>query len=583
MARRKLTVRRARHTAFVAEPVGAYSSGATKSNSRKPYDMLPRIPEYAYLAKHQAVQVSRAEMSLVLVDRKDGSITPVEDVELNELFIGALRQASTGGIEEYLRRAALHLIVAGEFLHVGLPDDTGTVAWAPYAMHELNDDGSGRWQWTDGKGTKLPSETTVLRCYRPSVIDHTAADSPGQDVMPILEDLDLIGQLMRTLIQTRLNAGVLLIPDSIDIDMDIEDVTQDASQQERDDVDEFTKAIVEHITTPISNPESAASVAPMIIRGPQEALDAVRLLSLASSDFIQLAEWRKDTIVRLGQAWDAPPEQLQGKGGLNHWTGAFIENDFIGKHVEPIGVLLAAFLTEAWIPAVQAIQPNLVSVPEGLELQFRFDVSKLRAQTDTARTAQMLRDQGLMSDEAYIAALGFDPSIMPATDEERLAVLALALLMKAPIPFAPMLRLVGFPDDIVTSIEAANAQQPASAASVDPAQARATGMLRIAYDRALERAGSRVISRLQRIPAHDPIRTRLQTAPLKTVVSLLNPEDWVTLGWLSMEDAITDLFRDATSILTGADPMFPQELCDDLMEAPRGALSLGYEPERYAA
>lgn len=544
--------------------------------------MLPRIPEYAYLAKHQAVQVSRAEMSLVLVDQADGSVTPVDDRELNELFIGALRQASTGGIEEYLRRAALHLIVAGEYLHVGLPDPaTNTVAWAPYALHELKEDGGERWQWSDGKGTKLPAETIVLRCYRPSVIDHTKADSPGQDVLPILEDLDLIGQLMRTLIQSRLNAGVLLIPDSIDIDMDIEDVTQDASQQERDDVDELTKAIVEHITTPISNPESAASVAPMIIRGPQEALDAVRLLSLASSDFLSLAEWRKDTIVRLGQAWDAPPEQLQGKGGLNHWTGAFIENDFIGKHVEPVGSLIAAFLTEAWIPAVQAVRD--IPVPEGKELQFRFDVSKLRAQTDTARTAQMLRDQGLMSDEAYIAALGFEPSIMPATDEERLAVLALALLTKAPVPFAPMLRLIGFPDDIVASIEAANASQPAGAANVDPAQARATGMLRIAYDRALERAGSRVISRLQRIPAHDPIRTRLQTAPLKTVVSLIAPEDWVTLGWLGVEDAIADLFRDATSILTGADPMFPQELCDDLMEALRGALSQGYEPERYAA
>ncbi len=586
MARKRVRLTIRRKHQFTSHATHTYPGGvvtglATGGNSNAGiYDLVEAVPECNYLAKHQATQVSRGDLLLMTVNRETGEETRVEDETLNDLLLAPLRQSSTGGIEEYMRRAALHLTIAGEYLHAATVEaGSKEVTWAPYAMGELTKKGS-RWEWKTqaAENTPLASGLDVLRCYRPAAANHTAADSPAKDVSPILEDLVLIQQLIRTLIKMRLNAGILLIPDGVTVTDDTHDLTQDGSTQDRDDVDELTEAIVQHITTPISDPSSAASVAPMILVGPQEALEAIRLLSLGNQDFGQLVEWRRDTIVRLGQAWDAPPEQLQGKGGLNHWTGAYIENDFLGKHVEPVGTLIASFLTEAWIPAVLAANPNVV-IPDMLDLVFRFDAQKLRAQTDTAATAKTLREQGLMNDDAYVAALGFEPSVLPATEEDRIAVLALALVGKAPVTYAPMLTLLGFPDHIVDAI-LAQAAPPAPGGAASVLGEREQGMLRIAYDRALERAASRILSRLQRNnPAHEAIRTRLQTVPLKNVVSTLRMEDWAALGWLSVQEGVDDVFKDADQILYTANPEFPAAGIEQLQAVLQDTVTGGYQQE----
>lgn len=595
MARKRvqLTLRRRTEHHFSASPVIGLAGGALGLSGTSMgigaaaiYGLVRAVPECTYLAKHQATQVARGDMLLVLVDGATGDETPVDNADLNDALLGSLRQESTGGLEEYVRRAALHLIIAGEYLHVGIPaKEPGEVAWSPYAVTAIAaPGGNDQWEWSSGpeRGKPLPAGTVVLRAYRPGIEDHTAADSPARDVQPILEDLILIQQLVRTLIKARLNAGLLLIPDGLSVTDDTHDLTQDGSTQDRDDIDELTEAIVQHIVTPIRDPTSAASVAPMILTGPQEALEAVRLLSLGNQDFTQLSDWRRETIVRLGQAWDAPPEQLQGKGGLNHWTGAFIENDFIAKHVAPVGALIAAFLTEGWIPKVLADNPALADgLPNGTELAFRYDVQKLRAQTDTARTAAQLRAEGLMNDDAYVSALGFEPSVLPGTEEERLAILAMTFLNKSPIAYAPMLTLLGFPTELVDAIlaTAGPAPAPAPAGVASDLEHRHLGMLRVAYDRALERAGSRIVSRLQRNATHEAIRARIQTGLLRDAVAILTDDDWAALGWFSRDEALDYLFRDAASILLTADAQFPAEQLAQLETELRSVADAGYRAD----
>lgn len=368
-----------------------------------------------------------------------------------------------GDVRELIRVAALHLQIAGEAYLVGSPVVGLTVngfVWEFLSMEEVRNDRGHmkRLKWGNGSPEEVDLNGYVARMHRPDPRFSELADSPLKRVRTICREVVLLTQVVDAVAKARLSAGILFMPWELSWGPLQE---WENPQSTTDDVDPFEEALIEHMKAPVEDRASAASLVPLLMRGPAHigstpTMQLMGLVDITRDLDEQYQSLRREALERLGAGLDIPPEVMGGKGGLNHWTGYSVDADFIGRHVVPVGQLIADFLTSAYLRPMLVTHEGMTQ-EEAEKFRLEFDSSPITSRADSGPVSRAAYDRRAVSLEAYLRANGLDPADRPTDDETKVRILT-DLLLSNPLRLAPVILPLLYPGD--PALEKALAEWP---------------------------------------------------------------------------------------------------------------------------
>jgi len=556
----------------------------------KCYEAPLSVAELGYLLQLQANVTALCEFPVRRwnedTGRWEANDREAEEVEFDDRPENVMEAlvGPNGGRAELIRKGAYHLFCAGEGHLVGTPIESGTgIMWEFLSVMELYPDADGRLVRRKSGMTSedvdfLNEETYVARCLASSPIYSELADCEVRRVLPIVAEIKSLTQMVDATIKSRIPANILFIPEGMtlkgvgDVD-DAESLGSDGTNGSLYDIDQLVDEIFEHVNQSQIDPMSAARLVPLILVGAGDQGQYIKVIELSRELDGWAQELRQEALTRMARGLDAPPELMSGRANTNHWTSAIIDQDFLVKHIQPIGQLIADFLTVNYLrPMLQVFEG--MTEEEAFEWKVSFDPSPVTARADEAKSAQTLRD--LLSDEAILSANGFDKADQ-VSPEQRTERRVWQLIQQNPTLFAPlMLQLPGFEDwkldDVLEAIASQATAQAAIGVNetvvdegkvVDPLPGtkaaetnaktsddivdgtsgaeeptRPEGLSGLtdaliaeadmAVDKALGKAGSRIVSHLQ--GADDTLRARAKSASKQTLAATMTGADLKSMG-----------------------------------------------------
>ena len=423
------------------------------------WNMYDEVGELRFTANVLASATSRARIFAATVTpgddhpaviRTDDDAPPSDD-ETYAADVVAMLARNVLGRSELLRRLALHLFVPGDSYLVGVkpgildtlgpsdqpevdqigPDGSPSIdqlEWHALSVNEVSIR-SGKVELTVGDGSPVAmseNDCVVVRIWRPHPRRWWQADSPVRANLPVLRELVGLTKHVGATIDSRLaGAGLLVLPNSVE-------VVGSAAESEVDDgqpTPGFVDALIDAMVTPLENRDSAASLVPLTIRVPDDAVAAVRHIRFDTPLDEHAKDLRDEAIRRLALGLDAPPEVLLGLGDTNHWSAWQIDEATAKLHIEPLlGLICDALTTQYLWPTLKAA--NVADVERYVVW---YDASDLTQRPNKAAEATTGHQRGLLSDEAWRRHAGFDETDAPEVDAiDRAVELALELVSRAP-------------------------------------------------------------------------------------------------------------------------------------------------------
>jgi len=411
------------------------------------------VGEVGFVNNLTANTVAAADLRIV---RRDDDGDWVESTDpraqsVMDAFVGPI-----GGIEELLRRASLHMQIAGESWLVGTQifdefENPLGILWEFLSTEEVKVDAdgnvirnpSGTRQSAYGSKSaigQLDEDVYIARLWRSDPRWSDRADSPMKRVLPICREVVVLTQVVDAIAKSRLSAGILFIPDEMSFGPD--DETEDPGD-DTDDIDEFMQELISHLSAPVDDRTSAAALVPLLLRGAAELGDKVRLIEIARDLDNLYQELRQEALHRVARGLDIPPEMMEGKGSLNHWTGYNIDSEFASKHVIPLGEALAEFITTSYFRPM-LVQFEGFTEEEAEAFALKFDSSSIVGKPEPGQVRGAW-DRRVASDLTYLRSLGLDEDAMPDEEEKKRRWLE-AILESDPALWGPILMPVLHPD-----------------------------------------------------------------------------------------------------------------------------------------
>ncbi|RJL19751.1 hypothetical protein, partial [Bailinhaonella thermotolerans] len=242
------------------------------------WEYYDEVPELRAGVGWVANAMSRCRLYVARVSPDGGpDPEPVTDERLHAPLEEIARGA--GGHGALLSRLALHLSIPGESYLVGF-DHEGRRRWLALSNGEefkalqggkieLRLPETDQWITRDPDEGAAPDEhAVVVRIWRPHGRHAFVADSPVRALRSTLRRLIGVSQHVEATTDSRLaGAGLLLLPESISAP-----TPEGAESNPTYPDDPFYGALIEAMTTPLRDRQSAAAVVPMMARVPDAAV-----------------------------------------------------------------------------------------------------------------------------------------------------------------------------------------------------------------------------------------------------------------------------------------------------------------------
>lgn len=405
------------------------------------WDLYDLVGELRFLTTTIAGRLGQSHLYIGKQDpngEQEPERLPDEDPinELIQLFGG-----SSSGRAQLLTRLAVNLLIPGEGWLAGVPtadedgerdldrvDSPDALEWFMLSVSEVASTASDtvKLRLADDVEEEFdPNEIYLIRVWNPHPRRAWQADSAARASLPILKELVGLTMHVSAQVDSRLaGAGLLVVPQSAQRALAVQ-----AGVDEDDDMDVFTEALMQAMTTPIGDRSSAAAVVPLVVTVPDEVADKFSHISFASTLDSEARELRDEAIRRLAMSLDAPPELLLGTAGMNHWGGWLVREDTVSSHIEPPLALICDALTTQYLwPALEAR-----GVEDFEDYVIWYDVSHLITRPNLGADALQLHDRNVLSDEALRRSTGFDDNDAPTAMSTDPAVsLVLDMIQKNP-------------------------------------------------------------------------------------------------------------------------------------------------------
>jgi len=462
-------------------------SSAWQAEAWEYYDA---IGEVKYAFNLVASVVSRIRIYAAVID--DPAEAPVSvrnsdkiDDRLAQAAERALDRLNSayGGQAGLLKDAALNLSVTGECYLVQMPARAGAglpESWDIRSVDEVTTDPKGGFnvigrreqagsgQNNNGLTTKLSKNAFVGRIWRSHPRFSDEADSSLRGLLDLCAELLLLNRTFRATARSRLNAGALYLPDGLsvaaqadpDYPYDSEDgIGPNFTAEEAED--EFEEQLMDAMTTPIRDEESASAVVPLIIRGPAELGDKIKQFKFERSFDPMLAERSDRVLERILQGLDVPKDVVTGLANVKYSNALQIDETLYKSHIEPMMLLIADALTVVYL------RPYLIASgftdTDVNRIVVWYDPSAIATRNDRAADADSGFDRGAVSYDTWRRAHGFSDQDAPTPTEMAIRMLSERGALTPELTEA-MLGAVA--PDVMNAIR--SAQQAASVAPLPP-------------------------------------------------------------------------------------------------------------------
>ena len=475
-------------------------SAGSSSWQSEAWEYYDAIGEIKYAFNLVASVVSRIKIFAASIEDPSELPTPVSnadhlDPRLSAAAERALARLSSayGGQSGLLKDAALNLVVAGECYLVQLPGKPSQgvpESWDIRSVDEVMADARGgfnvigRREQASGQGSsaigksqsvQLGKNAFIGRIWRSHPRFSDEADSSLRGLLDLCAELLLLNRTFRATARSRLNAGALYLPDGLsvaaqgdgDFPYDADDeLNPNFTVEEAED--EFEEQLMDAMTTPIRDEESASAVVPLIIRGPAELGDKIKQFKFERSFDPALAARSDRVLERILQGLDVPKDIVTGLANVKYSNALQIDESLYKAHIEPLMLLIADALTVVYL------RPYLIAqgYPESEvdKITVWYDPSAIATRNDRATDADAGFDRGAVSYHSWRRAHGFSDADAPSPNE-----LAIRMMYEkgALTPELTEAMLGAIAPDIMGSVR--SAQQESSVAPIPPEVQQALG------------------------------------------------------------------------------------------------------------
>lgn len=431
-----------------AELFKARRQSASTAWQTEAWEYYDSIGEIKYAFNLVASVVSRIRLYAAAISNPADAPSPIEGVERVDVKLAAAAQraldrlsSAYGGQAGLLKDAALNLQVTGECYLVQLPERIGSglpETWDVRSIDELQVDSKGNYiinpRRDIGGGTasvmsqgnkdaiRLPQSSFVGRIWRSHPRYTQEADSSLRGLLDLCAELLLLNRTFRATARSRLNAGALYLPDGLSVaagpDPDYpydEDGNYNETYTAEEAADEFEDQLIDAMTTPIKDEDSASAVVPLIIRGPAELGDRIKQFKFERSFDPALAQRADRVLERIMQGLDVPKDVVTGLANVKYSNALQIDEALYKAHIEPLMLLIVDALTVVYLrPYLIA---NGYSEQEVKDVCIWFDPSQVATRNDRAADADAGFDKIAVSYDAWRRAHGFSEADAPDPKE----------------------------------------------------------------------------------------------------------------------------------------------------------------------
>lgn len=403
------------------------------------YDLIGEI-KYAFRLFSSVL--SRVRLYAAVIVDEDSPPVPIKEADLEDVVKNAAKKAMRRAFgptnqADILRKASINILVAGECYLVKLPAKFGvrdTEQWKILSVDELVTRGDENF-YKKNKEERVNdherlNDNFVGRIWNEHARYSDDADSSMRALIDLCDDLFLYTRAARASARSRLNAGLLFVPDTLsvsaeqntdypdDIPLD-PDMVPEASDPE-DDL--FEQELIDGMTTPIADESSAASIVPLLVRGPREDGEKIKHIKFERQFDPQIAQRAERSLERILQGIDLPKDIVTGLANIKYSNAIQIEESLYTAHVEPLVLLLCdAFRSVYLVPALEAagIDPEVID-----DLVIWYDPSAIMTAPDKSNAANLGFDKFALSFAAWRRANGFAESDAPDGEEiaQRIAI-----------------------------------------------------------------------------------------------------------------------------------------------------------------
>ena len=433
-----------------AEYFKARRNAASTAWQTEAWEYYDAIGEVKYAFNLVASVVSRIRLYAAAIGNPAEAPAPIDSVEAIDAGLAAAAQraldrlsSAYGGQPGLLKDAALNLQVTGECYLVQIPERIGSnlpETWDIRSVDELQVDAKGNYivnprrdiaggmsvatnMSTGNKDVvKLPASAYVGRIWRAHPRYTQEADSSLRGLLDLCAELLLLNRTFRATARSRLNAGALYLPDGLSVaaspDPDYpydEDGNYNEQYNPEEAADEFEDQLIDAMTTPIKDEDSASAVVPLIIRGPAELGDRIKQFKFERSFDPALAQRADRVLERIMQGLDVPKDIVSGLANVKYSNALQIDESLYKAHIEPLMLLIVDAFT------VMYLRPYLIangySEEDVRKVCIWYDPSLVATRNDRAADADAGFDKMAVSYNAWRRAHGFSDSDAPDPKE----------------------------------------------------------------------------------------------------------------------------------------------------------------------
>jgi hypothetical protein len=407
------------------------------------WEYYDAIGEIKYAFNLVASVVSRIRLYASVVE--DPAEAPVSvrkattiDADLASAAERALSRLDSayGGQAGLLKDAALNLQVTGECFLVQVPERIGSglpESWDIRSTDELQVDSKGNYiikpRRDVGGGSSLmgggnvdnillPKNSFIGRVWKAHPRYSMESDSSMRGLLDLCAELLLLNRTFRATARSRLNAGALYLPDGLSVaaspDPDYpydENGEYDQMFNAEESADDFEDQLIDAMTTPIKDEDSASAVVPLIIRGPAELGDKIKQFKFERAFDENLVARADRVLDRIMQGLDVPKDIVSGMANVKYSNALQIDESLYKAHIEPLMLLIVDALTVVYL------RPYLKSIgyPDDQvnRLNVWYDPSQVATRNDRASDANDGYDKMAVSADTWRRTHGFSDQDAP--------------------------------------------------------------------------------------------------------------------------------------------------------------------------
>jgi hypothetical protein len=341
-----------------------------------------------------------------------------------------------------VRAFSLNVSVPGECYLVG-PCEATRNMWSIRSVDEIQVRPGGAVLVPTRTGNQnqavLPKDLYIARIWRQHPRWSTEPDSSMVGVEDSIQELLMLQQLVRSATRSRLNAGLLFVPDGIAgaqtkitgepvLEEPADPMAALAQQSTVDPAGPFMAQLMESMMTPISDEGSASAVVPMLATGPGELGAMIKHVTFARQSDEWLVNRMEAIMNRILQGIDMPKEIVTGMQHVRFSNAVVIDEGMYKANIEPLALTFVDALTEVYLRPV--LKGQGFGDDELDNVVVWYDPSEIVTRPNKEDEATQGTDRLLLSPAAWRREHGYPESDAP--NEEDLSTMLLNKMTALP-------------------------------------------------------------------------------------------------------------------------------------------------------